>query len=285
MQIVHYVEELRGIISEAKKQGKSIGFVPTMGYLHEGHLSLARRARGENGLVVMSIFVNPLQFGVNEDYEDYPRDLSRDAPMAEAAGVDVLFCPGVADMYPRGYATFVEVEEITAVLCGASRPGHFRGVTTVVAKLFGLVRPDRAYFGQKDAQQLRIIEKMVEDLNMPVEIVPCPTVREPDGLAMSSRNAYLSPREREAALVLNRSLRRAEEAIRAGERDANRIREQVAAMIREEPLAQIDYVSVNDGVTLREIERMGDRVMVALAVRIGMTRLIDNLQMNLGGEG
>lgn len=284
MRIVRSTQDLRGIISEAKRKGKSIGFVPTMGYLHEGHLSLARRARGENDLVVMSIFVNPLQFGANEDYEDYPRDLSRDAPLAESAGVDVLFCPGVAEMYPRGYATFVEVEGITGVLCGASRPGHFRGVTTVVAKLFGLVQPDRAYFGQKDAQQLRVIEKMVEDLNMPVEVVPCPTVREPDGLAMSSRNTYLGPREREAARVLSRSLRRAEEAIRAGERDANRIREQVEAMIREEPLAEIDYVSVNDGVTLREVERIGDRVMVALAVRIGKTRLIDNLQMNLGGE-
>jgi len=247
-----------------------------MGYFHEGHLTLMREARKETDLVVVSLFVNPTQFGPNEDFKSYPRDLDRDAAMAENVGVDMIFNPSVEEMYPQGYSTYVEVEGITGGLCGASRPGHFRGVTTVVTKLFNIVQPDRAYFGMKDYQQLKVIERMVRDLNMPLEIVSVPTVREPDGLAMSSRNTYLSPQERQAALVLRKALDYAQELVGSGLRDGGDLCARVQEFIGREPLASIDYVAVVDPDSLQPVDRIGDRVLVALAVRIGKTRLIDN---------
>jgi pantoate--beta-alanine ligase len=224
MKIVHTIAEIREFVRQARLAGRTVGLVPTMGYLHEGHLELMRRARERCGIVVASVFVNPTQFGPNEDLARYPRDLERDARLAAEVGVDVIFNPPVEEMYPPGYCTYVDVERITENMCGASRPGHFRGVATVVTKLFNIVRPDAAFFGQKDAQQALVIRRMAEDLNMDLEIVTVPTVREPDGLAMSSRNVYLDPEQRRAALVLAGSLDRAVEAVRAGERDVQRIR-------------------------------------------------------------
>lgn len=281
MKIIRTVEEMREEVSQARREGKKIGFVPTMGYLHEGHLSLIKRAKAENEFVVVSIFVNPTQFGAGEDYETYPRDLERDAKLADSEGADVIFHPSVQEMYPKGYKTFVEVEEITTRLCGASRPGHFRGVTTIVAKLFNIIKPDRAYFGQKDAQQVVVVRQMVKDLNMDVEIIPCPIVREADGLAMSSRNTYLDDEERKAALVLSRSLFKAEEMIRNGERDAKKVKEFIEGLIGSEPKARIDYVEVVDAHTLEEIEKLKGEVLIALAVKIGKTRLIDNIRLEV----
>ncbi|HEX2171788.1 MAG TPA: pantoate--beta-alanine ligase [Dehalococcoidia bacterium] len=255
----------------------SVGFVPTMGYLHEGHISLMRLAREQNDHVVVSIFVNPTQFGPNEDFERYPRDAERDLRLCREAGVEVVFFPTVDQIYPPGYATYVNVEAITDRLEGAVRPGHFRGVATVVAKLFNIVQPDRAYFGQKDAQQVLVVQKMVEDLNMPLEIVVGPTVREPDGLALSSRNVYLTPEQRERALVLSRSLRHAETLYAAGVRDADRIRREMVARIEAASGAVIDYVSVADARTTEELDRIQGRALVSLAVRFGPTRLIDNV--------
>ena len=276
MRIVHTIAETRDIIGKAHADGKTVGLVPTMGYFHEGHLALMREACKQNGFVVVSLFVNPTQFGPNEDFKSYPRDLDRDASMAGSVGVDLIFNPPVEEMYPEGYATSVEVEGITEQLCGASRPHHFKGVTTVVAKLFNIVGPDRAYFGMKDYQQLKVIERMVADLNMAIEIVEVPTVREPDGLAMSSRNTYLSPEEREAALVLRKSLDRARDLVLGGLRDGHELRAKTREFIEREPRASIDYVEVVDSETLRSVERIEGRVLVALAVRIGRTRLIDN---------
>jgi len=261
----------------------SVGLVPTMGYLHEGHLSLVRGARANDDVVVVSIFVNPTQFGPQEDYKRYPRDLDRDLALLREERADVVFMPPVEEMYPEGFSTYVEVSGVTEVLEGAHRPGHLRGVTTVVAKLFVIVQPHRAYFGRKDAQQLLVIRKMVRDLNMDVAVVGLPTVREPDGLAMSSRNAYLSPGEREAAPVLSRSLRLAEELWGQGERDATVIRQRMNDLIAAEPLARVDYVSVADAESLRELDRIEGPALVSLAVRIGRTRLIDNV--TLGGPG
>jgi pantoate--beta-alanine ligase len=256
----------------------SVGLVPTMGYLHEGHLSLARRARTECDHVVASIFVNPTQFGPAEDYQRYPRDPERDLRLLEGEGTDVVFMPTAEDMYPSGYDTWVEVgTSLTDRLEGAARPGHLRGVTTVVAKLFEIVRPQRAYFGQKDAQQLAVVRRMAADLDMGIEVVGLPTVREPDGLAMSSRNAYLSPAEREAAAVLWRSLRRARELFEGGERRAEAMRKAMRAVLAEEPLAQVEYVSVADPGTLQEQETIAGPALVSLAVRMGRTRLIDNI--------
>ncbi|AVX29726.1 pantothenate synthetase [Carboxydocella thermautotrophica] len=283
MEIITSVREMQALARKWRQGGKSIGFVPTMGYLHEGHLTLMRKARTENEITVASIFVNPLQFGVGEDYEEYPRDLERDASLAEAAGVDYLFVPTVREMYPRGYQTFVEVTEVTRGLCGASRPGHFRGVTTVVMKLFNIVKPDRAYFGWKDAQQVQVIRRMVEDLNLDVEIIPVPIVREADGLALSSRNVYLEPEERKAALVLSRSLKRAEELVAQGERQPEVIKEQVKQMIEAEPLAQIDYVELVALPDLTPLEQLQGQALLALAVRIGKTRLIDNTVLEVEG--
>jgi len=261
-----------------------VGFVPTMGYLHEGHLSLVRRARAECASVVVSIFVNPTQFGPNEDLDSYPRDLPRDLALLEAEGVDLVWTPTPEVMYPPGYQTWVTVDEITQVLEGARRPGHFRGVTTVVAKLFHGVQPQKAYFGQKDAQQARVIQQMVRDLNFPIEIVVCPIVREPDGLAMSSRNVYLNPDERRAATVLYRGLSAAKAAFEAGERDADRLRQIVADMVNAEPLAELQYVSCADPDTLQELHGPVERALLSMAVFVGRTRLIDNFLLGTGSE-
>ncbi|WP_427339374.1 pantoate--beta-alanine ligase [Caloranaerobacter sp. DY30410] len=277
MNIIKSIEEMKNIISDEKAKGKSIGFVPTMGYLHDGHLSLMKRARKENDVVVVSIFVNPKQFGQGEDYEVYPRDIERDSKLAESVGVDYIFAPEVEEMYPEGYNTYVEVLGVTDKLCGASRPGHFRGVTTVVMKLFNIVTPDRAYFGQKDAQQVYVIKQMVRDLNMDVNIISCPIVREHDGLAMSSRNTYLSEEERRQALVLSKSLFWAKDMINKGERDAKTLIEGIKSMINEMPLADIDYVEIIDYDTFREVDKLKGNILIALAVRIGKTRLIDNI--------
>lgn len=276
MRIIKTKSALRQEIKQARAAGRRIGFVPTMGYLHEGHLSLMAAARRENDLVIASIFVNPTQFGPNEDFVSYPRALECDAAMAETVGVDLIFAPDVEEMYLPNPQTYVDVTGLGKNLCGARRPGHFRGVCTVVTKLFNIVQPDRAYFGQKDAQQAIIIRQMVEDLDQPVEVKIMPIVRESDGLAMSSRNKYLSPEEREAALVLHRSLTHAAELLRAGERRADRIKEGVTGIIQDEPLARLDYAAVVSGTTLEEIETVAERTLVAIAVLIGKTRLIDN---------
>jgi len=260
-----------------KKEGKSISLIPTMGYLHEGHLSLFRAARKHADVVVASIFVNPIQFGPKEDFEKYPRDIKRDEQLAESAGVDVIFHPSANDMYPEGFSTFVDVAGLTDKLCGASRPGHFKGVTTVVAKLFHIVRPDIAYFGQKDAQQAIVIKKMAEDLNMNVEIKIMPIVRESDGLAMSSRNMYLSVSERKDAPVLYESIKKAESLIRSGEKDAAKLTKAMEDMIRIVPSAKIDYVSVVDAKNLEKVKMITGETLIAIAVFIGKTRLIDNI--------
>lgn len=280
MEIVSRVADVKALVRQAKLTGKTVGLVPTMGFLHEGHATLMRTARAAHGLVVASIFVNPLQFGPSEDFEVYPRDLDRDAQLAASAGVDVIFAPSVEEMYPQGFAnmlTFVEVKDITERLCGAQRPGHFRGVATVVTKLFNIVEPDVAYFGQKDAQQVVVIKRMAADLSMNVRIATVPIVREADGLALSSRNVFLNPAERKAAPVLSRALRLAAERLRAGQRDAAAIRREMNDLIGGEPLAVRDYISVSNPATLQELDRIEGPALVALAVRIGKTRLIDNL--------
>ena len=277
MKVVDTIPRMSTLVKIFKKEGKSISLVPTMGYLHEGHLSLVKAARKHTDVVVMSIFVNPIQFGPKEDFEKYPRDLKRDEELATAAGVDIIFHPSANDMYPAGYSTYVNVERLTDGLCGALRPGHFKGVATVVAKLFEIIRPDIAYFGQKDAQQAIVIKKMAKDLNMGVEIKIMPTVREPDGLAMSSRNVYLSAGERKDALVLYEALKKAEELIGSGERDTKKIVKAMEGMIKSVPTAKIDYVSIVDTANLKEVRSITGEVLVALAVFIGKTRLIDNI--------
>jgi pantoate--beta-alanine ligase len=281
MIIINNIKDIKNIISENKKQGKTIGFVPTMGFLHQGHLSLIKTAKKENDFVIVSIFVNPTQFGVGEDFEAYPRDLDNDSMLSESAGADVIFFPSISEMYPGNYQTFVEVTEITNNLCGKSRPTHFRGVTTVVNKLFNIVEPHRAYFGQKDAQQVAVIQKMVVDLNMNIEIIPCPIVREADGLAMSSRNTYLSPEQRNAALILSKSLFKVKDMINEGCIDAIQIKETITKMINKEPLAAIDYVEIVDSLSLNSISTIKGKVLIALAVKIGRTRLIDNILMEV----
>ncbi|REK62194.1 MAG: pantoate--beta-alanine ligase [Brevibacillus sp.] len=272
------IAELRRLVGEARRQGKRIGFVPTMGYLHDGHLSLVKKARETCDFVVMSIFVNPLQFGPNEDFDRYPRDLERDRELARSAGVDLLFTPSVEEMYPRQVLTTVSVAQVSEPLCGQSRPGHFDGVATVVLKLFQIVQPDAAFFGQKDVQQLAVISQMVEDLSVPVQIVPCPIVREPDGLAMSSRNVYLSPEERQQATVLYRSLKQADAWLKEGV-PLDEIKQRMAEMITAEPLAEIDYVEVLTYPRLTPVDTAspGQQLIFALAVRFGRTRLIDNM--------
>ena len=283
MEVIKSPSEMQQRASAWRREGKVIAFVPTMGYFHEGHLSLMREGRKRGDVLVVSIFVNPTQFGPGEDFDRYPRDMKRDLRMAEEVGVDVIFAPTVEEMYPEGYQTYVEVEKVTQHLCGLSRPGHFRGVTTVVTKLFNIVKPHVALFGQKDYQQLITIERMVKDLNMDVEIVGMPTVREEDGLAASSRNVYLSPEERKAALSLYRSLRRAEELFSEGVRESQRILEEVKKVLEAEPLVKIDYVHVCDLETLEDIEGpIGERALVAVAAKVGTTRLIDNTL--LGGR-
>jgi len=275
MQVINTILEMRALRLQA---AGPVGFVPTMGFLHEGHLSLVRRAREENETVVVSIFVNPTQFGPKEDFKSYPRDTDRDLARLEPL-TDIVFMPQAAEMYPEDFDSWVEPGDIATRLEGAARPGHFRGVTTVVAKLFNIVSPDRAYFGQKDAQQLAVIKKMVSDLDMNPEVVACPTVREPDGLAMSSRNTYLNPEQREAAAVLYRALNLAEKRWKQGEQDAGTIRHEMVELIEKEPLAEIDYISVADAATLREMHRLKPPALVSLAVKIGRTRLIDNIML------
>lgn len=260
-----------------------IGFVPTMGYMHEGHLSLVRRARSENKRVVVSIFVNPTQFGPNEDYQQYPRDLNRDVGLLEAAQVDAVFTPAVDEIFPAAASTTVEVESLSHMLEGASRPGHFRGVATVVCKFFHLVQPTRAYFGEKDYQQLRVIQRMVHDLHMPVEVLGCPTVREPDGLAMSSRNVYLTPPERQAAGALWRGLLQAEHLVSNGVRVVSKLQAAVQTILDQEPLIRTDYVAIVHPQTLQPVTRLGaEGAVICLAVWIGKTRLIDNRRLGDG---
>lgn len=282
MKVVQKPRVLMDTVKILKKEGRSVGLVPTMGFLHEGHLELVRRARKENDVVVVSIFVNPAQFGPKEDLSSYPRDFARDAGLLETIGIDFIFAPEVMDMYPEGYGTYVDVEgELTGRLCGASRPGHFRGVATVVSKLFQIIRPDRAYFGLKDAQQVAVIRRMVEDLNFDLDIVACPIVREADGLALSSRNIFLSPEERTQALALSQSLFMAREMIEKGERHAAVIVDAICEKLSKAPSAVVDYIEVVDEMTLRPLVILSGRVLVALAVKVGKPRLIDNLQIEV----
>ncbi len=281
MELVTDISEMQSLSLSARKAGRSIGFVPTMGFLHEGHLSLIRAARADNDVVVASIFVNPAQFGPGEDFQKYPRDLDRDSPMAEEAGADILFCPPVEDMYPEGFSTYVEEIKLSKHLCGLSRPTHFRGVTTVVLKLFNIVLPDIAYFGQKDAQQALIIKRMARDLNLLVKIKVLPIVRENDGLAMSSRNSYLSSEQRKQATVLYKALMEARRLIDSGETRADRIKSKMREIIASAKEAKIDYISIVNRDTLDDIEEMRGNVLIALAVFIGATRLIDNLELDL----
>jgi pantoate--beta-alanine ligase len=274
MKIVETAAELSRL--RGKMTGP-VGFVPTMGYLHEGHLVLVRQARAENALVAVSIFVNPTQFGPKEDFKQYPRDPERDLALLEGEGTDVVFMPPVEEIYPPGFDSWVEVGRLGRKLEGASRPGHFRGVATVVARLFELVRPDRAYFGQKDAQQLLVIRQMVADLDMNLEVVAVPTVREADGLAMSSRNTYLNPEERKQAAVLYQALTLAQRLYGEGERDAETIRRQMTVLIQQQPSADIDYISIADAETLEELDVVKPLALVSMAVKIGKTRLIDNI--------
>lgn len=274
MKVLVPLDELR---LERNKLSEPVGLVPTMGFLHEGHLSLVRQARIDCSSVVVSIFVNPTQFGLHEDLDKYPRDLQRDLRMLESADVDLVWTPNNEDMYPSGYQTWVTVKDVSKPLEGAMRPGHFRGVATVVTKLFNATLPQRAYFGQKDAQQAAVIRQMSRDLNFPIEIVVCPTMRESDGLAMSSRNVYLSPDERQAAVVLSRALFQAGKFFREGERDAKRLRKVVLDTLATEPLVMVQYVSCAHPDTLEELEGSIDRALLSLAVKIGKTRLIDNI--------
>jgi pantoate--beta-alanine ligase len=282
MRLLHTIRETREAVDQARNAGKVIGLVPTMGALHEGHMTLVRKARQECGFVAVSVFVNPTQFGAGEDFEKYPRVLESDADKCREAGVELVFAPSPAEMYPEGFDSWVNVGGITETLEGQIRPGHFRGVTTVCAKLFNIITADRAYFGRKDYQQLKVIQKMVSDLCLPLEIVPVETVREPDGLAMSSRNKYLSAEERAAALVLSRSLRAAAEAFDSGERNPHAIQVLAENLIKAEPLASVDYVAVVDAESLRSIDRIDRPAVILLAVRIGATRLIDNLLLQPG---
>ncbi|MFP3898265.1 MAG: pantoate--beta-alanine ligase [Dehalococcoidia bacterium] len=276
MQLAKTVPEMSAL---RQQLGGTVGFVPTMGYLHDGHLALVRRARAENPAAVASIYVNPAQFGAGEDFASYPRDLDRDLELLRGEGVDIVFVPSGDEMYPPGFSSWVDVQKVTERLEGAARAGHFRGVATVVAKLFNIVRPDRAYFGQKDAQQVIVIKRMVADLNMGIDIVVVPTVRESDGLAMSSRNIYLSADERRAATVLFKALTAAQQSARSGEKDAAKLRRQMIGLIEIEPLARIDYVSIADPGTLEELTDLDRPAVASLAVMIGGTRLIDNMPL------
>ena len=276
MEIYGEISKVRAAVKAWKKDGLTVGFVPTMGYLHEGHKSLIDAARKENDRVVVSIFVNPMQFGPTEDLESYPRDLKKDAALCEAAGVDIIFHPEPEEMYADGFCSYVDMNGLTTELCGKSRPIHFRGVQTVVLKLFHIVTPDRAYFGQKDAQQLAIIRRMVRDLNMDIEIVGCPIVREEDGLAKSSRNTYLNEEERKAALILSKAVFLGKKMVEDGETSAAAVKEAMIKKIESEPMAKIDYVEAVDGLSMQPVEEIKAPVLVAMAVYIGKTRLIDN---------
>lgn len=276
MRIETTVNAVKEQVKAWKAEGLSIGFVPTMGYLHEGHGSLIKAARAGNDKVVVSIFVNPMQFGPKEDLASYPRDLEKDSALCESLGADLIFHPEPSEMYHDNFSSYVDMTRLTEELCGLSRAGHFRGVCTVVNKLFNIVQPDRAYFGQKDAQQLAIIKHMVEDLNMNLEIIGCPIIREEDGLAKSSRNTYLSAEERKAALVLSRSINLGRKMVEDGETDTAVIIKAMTDLINEEPMARIDYVKAVDGLTISQIDKVQKPMLVAIAVYIGTTRLIDN---------
>lgn len=276
MRVEGTVKAIKDQVKEWKKEGLSVGFVPTMGYLHEGHGSLIKAARANNDKVVVSIFVNPMQFGPTEDLASYPRDLAKDSALCESLGVDLIFHPEPSEMYHENFSSYVDMSVLTEELCGLSRPVHFRGVCTVVNKLFNIVQPDRAYFGQKDAQQLAIIKHMVEDLNMNVEVIGCPIIREDDGLAKSSRNTYLSEEERKAALVLSKSINLGRKMVEDGETSTKAITDAMKAFIEKEPLAKIDYVKAVDGLTIKQIDTVKKPMLVAIAVYIGKTRLIDN---------
>jgi pantoate--beta-alanine ligase len=277
MKICTTIDEMRADSRAAQQSHKSLGLVPTMGALHEGHLSLVRAAKGQCDSVVSTIFVNPTQFGPNEDFAKYPRMFERDCEALEKEGVDLLFAPSVEEMYPAGATTFVTVEGLGERLCGKSRPGHFRGVTTIVSKLFNIVEPDAAFFGQKDAAQIAIIRRMVRDLNIPVEIVPCPIVREPDGLAMSSRNAYLDPQQRGVALVLHRSLLQVEDLFRNGEDASGKLIDAGRQIFQQEPSVRLDYFEIVDPNTLEPVAQVQKPALVAVAAFLGSTRLIDNV--------
>jgi len=277
MEIVNRIQRMKEIIKDIKKDNKTIGFVPTMGCLHQGHLSLVREARRMSDYAIVSIFVNPKQFGPNEDYEKYPRNITKDAEILSQENVDYVFYPAVEEMYPENYRTYVIVEDLSDKLCGRSRPGHFKGVATIVLKLLNIIQPNFAFFGQKDAQQSIIIKKMIRDLNLDTEIIILPIVREPDGLAMSSRNLYLNPEERKAATVLFKSLQAANELIKDGEKKANKIIEKIKKIISNEPLAKIDYVEIVDLENLNPLKSLDKTALIAIAVYIGETRLIDNI--------
>ncbi len=282
MDIYSRIADLRQEVGQVKKTGQRIGFVPTMGSLHKGHLSLVSKAVQENDFVVVSIFVNPTQFGPKEDYDSYPRDLESDAGKLGALDVDCIFSPDTTEMYPEGYNSYVMVKGISSKLCGSSRPGHFKGVTTVVAKLFNIIQPNTAYFGEKDYQQLMVIKRMVKDLNMPIAVRGIPIVREEDGLALSSRNKHLNIEERKQATILNRSLLKAKELILEKQlKDVSKIKKEIIEMIERQPLARIDYIEIVDLETLGDIQFIEDEVLVALAVYIGVTRLIDNMLINI----
>lgn len=281
MNIAATIEEVRSQVSQWRKEGLSVGLVPTMGYLHEGHKSLIDKAVEQNDRVVVSVFVNPIQFGPGEDLATYPRDLDRDAALCENAGADLIFHPEPENMYFDDFCSFIDMDGLTKGLCGKTRPTHFRGVCTVVGKLFNIVAPDRAYFGQKDAQQLAVIRRMVRDLNFNLEIVGCPIIREEDGLAKSSRNTYLSPEERKAAVILHKGLSEGEALVRSGETNAARVKQAIRDVIESEPLAKIDYVELVDFDNMEEIDTLKKPFLAAVAVYIGKTRLIDNF---IGGE-
>jgi pantoate--beta-alanine ligase len=279
MEVITNPSQMQNLMLSLKKQGKKIGFVPTMGYLHEGHLSLIRCSKKENDITVVSIFVNPIQFGVNEDFGRYPRDFERDKSLCEKENVDYIFYPSYEEMYPDGFQTYVEAVELSKGLCGDFRPGHFKGVATVVAKLFNIVCPDNVYFGKKDFQQLKVIQRMVKDLNFPVNIVSCPVIREPDGLAMSSRNKYLSDEERESALYISRALFEAKRMFEDGTADPNLIKERVRQIISQaKHLKEIQYVEIVDSNTLKPVDKVKKSDVLAVAVYIGNTRLIDNIE-------
>jgi len=278
MKIIKTIKQVRQVLGLQRKRGQQIGLVPTMGALHEGHLSLIRLARKHSDFVVVSIFVNPTQFGPKEDYKKYPRDLKKDAALCQTAGADLIFVPDVKEVYPEGFSTYVNVEGLTKGLCGASRPGHFRGVATVVSKLFNIVQPDVAVFGQKDAQQLAVIRRMTADLDLPVKIIGGPIVRERDGLAMRSRNAYLTMEERAEAVTLSRALKLAEGMVKSGKRKAEIVKREIAKLLRRDaPLGEIDYIEIVDNETLKPVKQIQKNTLIALAVKFPSARLIDNI--------
>jgi pantoate--beta-alanine ligase len=281
VEVVKETGRIRDVVERARTAGRVVGLVPTMGFFHEGHLELMKRARAECDLVVVTLFVNPTQFGPAEDYEAYPRDFERDRALAEGVGVDYLFAPEAEEMYPEGFQTSVSVERLSKVMCGAARTGHFDGVATVVAKLFNIITAHKAYFGQKDAQQLLIIRRMAKDLDFPVEVVAVPTVRERGGLAMSSRNSYLSPEERSAATALYRSLEAAASLIESGEKRAGVVREEMEKVISAEPLVNLEYIAICDNIYLQPLSELSGEVLVALAARVGKARLMDNMVFNV----